>query len=165
MTVSVRRATADDYDPLCGLFDEIDTWHRDNLPRLFQKPSGPIRERDYYLALISDENVGLFVADTGKELVGFVHAIFKDAPPMPIFVPRHYAIVDAIVVKASYQNQGTGKILMNRIQDWAVSKGASSIELNVYEFNETAISFYEKLGYQTLSRKMSKDLKTDEAEG
>jgi ribosomal protein S18 acetylase RimI-like enzyme len=54
---------------------------------------------------------------------------------------------------------------MNKIQDWALTKGASSIELNVYEFNETAISFYEKLGYQTLSRKMSKDLKTDEEAG
>ena len=165
MKVSVRKATADDYNPLCGLFDEIDAWHRDNLPHIFQKPSGPIRERDYYLGLISDENVGVFVAETGRKLVGFVHAIIRDAPPLPIFVPRYYAIVDSIVVKSSYQNQGTGRMLMNKIQDWALTKGASSIELNVYEFNRTAISFYKKLGYQTLSRKMSKDLKTDEEAG
>ncbi len=161
MKVSVRKASADDYGPLCELFDEIDAWHRENLPHLFRKPCGPVRERDYYLGLISDESVGLFVAETGKELVGYVHAIVRDTPAFPVFVPRHYAVVDSIAVKASYRNQGTGRTLMNRIQDWALTKGASSIELNVYEFNESAISFYEALGYQTLSRKMSKDLKTD----
>jgi diamine N-acetyltransferase len=165
MKVSVRKATPNDYDPLCDLFDEIDVWHRVNLPRIFQKPGGPVRERDYYLGLISDENVGVFVAETGGELVGFVHAIVRDTPPFPVFVPRHYVIVDGIVVSSSHQKQGTGRILMSKIQDWALTKGASSIELNVYEFNESAISFYEELGYQTLSRKMSKDLKTDEEAG
>ncbi len=165
MKVSVREATADDYDRFCELFDEIDAWHRDNLPYLFQRPGGPVRERDYYLGLISDESVGLFVADTGKELVGYVHAIVRDTPPFPVFVPRHYAVVDSIAVKASYRKQGAGRILMNKIQDWALTKGALSIELNVYEFNESAISFYEGLGFQTLSRKMSKDLKTDREAG
>src|SRR5512142_1071132 len=165
MKVSVRKATADDYDPLCELFDEIDAWHRDNLPHIFRKPSGPVRERDYYLGLISDENVGVFVAETGGNLIGFVHAMMRDTPPLPIFVPRRSAIVDSIVVRSSYQNQGTGRLLMNKIEDWALMKGASSIELNVYEFNETAISFYERLGYQTLSRKMSKELRKDKAAG
>ena len=41
MKVSVREATTDDFVPLCELFDEIDTWHRDNLPRIFQKPGDP----------------------------------------------------------------------------------------------------------------------------
>jgi ribosomal protein S18 acetylase RimI-like enzyme len=48
---------------------------------------------------------------------------------------------------------------MDKVQEWALAKGATSIELNVYEFNETAISFYESLGYQTFSRRMNKDLK------
>lgn len=45
---------------------------------------------------------------------------------------------------------------MAHMETWAVSKCASSIELNVYEFNQEAISFYEGLGYKTLSRKMNK---------
>jgi hypothetical protein len=44
-------------------------------------------------------------------------------------------------------------------QAWAIAKGATSVELNVFEFNQKAIAFYEGLGYQTLSRKMSNDLK------
>jgi hypothetical protein len=48
MEINVRKATADDYNSVCELFDEIDALHRDNLPHIFQKPSGAAREEDYY---------------------------------------------------------------------------------------------------------------------
>ena len=165
MEISVRKATAEDYNSLCELFDEIDALHRDNLPHIFQKPGSVAREQDYYLGLVADENVALFVSEAGEKLVGFVHAIIRDTPAFPIFVPRRYAIVDGIVVKSGFQNHGIGKILMDKMQEWAIARGATSIELNVYEFNETAISFYERLGYQTLSRKMSKEIKKDKTAG
>jgi hypothetical protein len=80
MEVSIRKATAEDYPALCKLFDEVDALHRGNLPHIFQKPNGPVREHDYYLGLIADESVGLFVAQVGGELVGFVHSVIRDAP-------------------------------------------------------------------------------------
>jgi ribosomal protein S18 acetylase RimI-like enzyme len=159
MEVSIRKATAEDYNPLCELFDGVDVLHRGNLPHLFQKPNGPVREQDYYAGLIADENVGLFVAEIGEKLVGFVHAVIRDAPAIPVFVPRRYAIVDSIGVKLGFQNHGMGRMLMDTVHEWAMAKGATSIELNVYEFNKTAIAFYERLGYETLSRKMSKALR------
>jgi ribosomal protein S18 acetylase RimI-like enzyme len=165
MEISVHKATADDYNSLCELFNEGDALHRDNLPHIFQKPNGAAREKDYYLGLIADENVALLVAEVGGNLVGFVHAIVRDAPAFPVFVARRYAIVDSIVVKSGFQNHGIGRTLMDKMQEWAIAKGTTSIELNVYEFNETAISFYERLGYQTFSRKMSKELKKDTATG
>jgi len=165
MEISVRKATADDYNSLCKLFDEIDALHRDHLPHLFQKPGGAAREQDYYLGLIADENVALLVAEADEKLVGFGHTIVRDTPVFPVFVPRRYAIVEGIVVKSGFQNHGIGRILMDKMQEWATTKGATSIELNVYEFNETAISFYERLGYQTLSRKMSKEIKKDKTDG
>ena len=165
MEISVRKATADDYNSLCKLFDEIDALHRDHLPHLFQKPGGVAREQDYYLGLIADENVALLVAEADEKFVGFGHTIVRDTPVFPVFVPRRYAIVEGIVVKSGFQNHGIGRILMDKMQEWATTKGATSIELNVYEFNKTAISFYERLGYQTLSRKMSKEIKKDKTDG
>ena len=161
MEISVRKATADDYNSLCELTDEIDAYHRDNLPHIFQKPGGAAREQDYYSGLIADENVALFAAEVGEKLVGFVHVIIRDTPAFPVLVPRRYAIVESIVVKSGFQNSGIGRILMDKMQEWAIAKGATSIELNVYEFNTAAISFYERLGYQTFSRKLSKELNRD----
>jgi ribosomal protein S18 acetylase RimI-like enzyme len=161
MEISVRKATADDYNSVCELFDEIDALHRDNLPHIFQKPNGAAREQEYYSGLIADENVALLVAEVGGKLVGFVHALVRDQPALPVFVPRRYAIVDGILVRSGFQNHGIGRILMDKMQEWATARGATSIELNVYEFNEAAISFYESLGYQTFSRKMGKELRKD----
>lgn len=158
MEVSIRKATAEDYDALCDLFDEVDALHRGNLPHIFQKPIGPVREHDDYGGLITDENIGLFVAEMGQKLVGFVHAVIRDVPAIPIFVPRRSAIVESIGVKSECQTQGLGRRLMGTVHEWAIACGATTIELNVYEFNQTAIGFYQRLGYETLSRKMSRAL-------
>ena len=165
MEISVRKAIVEDYNAICELYDEIDALHRDNLPRIFQKPDGAARERDYYLGLIADEDTALFVAEAGGKLVGFVHAVVRDAPDFPVVVPRCFAMVDCIGVRSGFQNQGIGRTLMERMEAWATAKGATSIELNVYDFNETAISFYEGLGFHGISRKMSKEPKGGKSAG
>jgi diamine N-acetyltransferase len=164
MEIDIRKGTAGDYTALCELFDEIDGLHRDHLPHIFQEPGDAARQ-DRYAALLADESVAFLVAEAGGQLVGFVHVIVRDAPAIPVLVPRRYAIVDSIVVRSGLQNRGIGRMLMDKMQEWAIANEATSIELNVYEFNETAITFYEGLGYRTLSRKMSKDLRQDGGAG
>jgi ribosomal protein S18 acetylase RimI-like enzyme len=159
--ISIRKATTEDYISLCELIDEVDDLHRGNLPYLFQKPNGPIREQDYYSGLITDENVGLFVAVSGQRLVGFVHAVIMESPTISVFLPRRHANVENIGVKSGFQKHGIGRMLMDMVHEWAVPKGAASIELNVYEFNKNAIAFYERLGYKILSRKMSKTVNSE----
>jgi hypothetical protein len=51
---------------------------------------------------------------------------------------------------------------MTKAHDWAIIKGAKLVELNVYDFKEAALAFYEMLGYKTYSRQLSKLLKFDE---
>jgi diamine N-acetyltransferase len=160
--VSIRKATAEDYTVLCDLFAEVDALHRDNLPHIFQKPNGLVWEHDYYEGLITDENVGLFVVEIGQKLIGFVHAVIREAPAIPIFMPRRYAVVESIGVRSEFLKQGIGRRLMDTVHAWAIAKGATTIELNVYEFNQTALGFYQRLGYEALSRKMSRALKSSE---
>lgn len=158
MVTTIRKATSQDYDELCVVMDQIDALHRDNAPHLFQKPTGPVRDRDYILGLLADENVGLFVAEQEGKLVGFVHVVIRDAPAVPIFVPRRYAIIDSIAVREEYRGQGIGHALMAPAHDWAIAKGATSVELNVYEFNKHAIAFYQALGYEIQAHWMRKPL-------
>lgn len=162
MEIHIRRATANDYDDMCELYDEIDTYHRVNLPNVFKKPmNGPAREKEYYLGVISDEDTGFFVAEADGKLAGFIHVFVRDMPESPILIHHHYAVVDGIAIRSEFRNQGLGGKLMEKTQEWAAAMGAEYIELNVHEFNRNAISFYEKLGYQTSSRKMRKSLKKD----
>jgi ribosomal protein S18 acetylase RimI-like enzyme len=74
-------------------------------------------------------------------------------------------MVDSIGVRSAFQNRGIGRKLMEKMEAWANAKGVTSIELNVYDFNKTAISFYESLGYHVFSRKMRKEPKGDKVAG
>lgn len=47
---------------------------------------------------------------------------------------------------------------MEKAHEWVQAKGLDSVELNVYEFNRAAIEFYLNLGYETTSRRMSRQL-------
>jgi GNAT superfamily N-acetyltransferase len=158
--VTILQATDQDRDVLCELYDEVDRLHLEHLPGLFREPQGPVRGNDHLVALLADENSALFIARVADEPVGFVYAIVRSTPDIPILVPRRYVAVETMMVTAAYRKQGIGRLLMNRAHEWARTKGASSVELNVYEFNAEAIAFYEGLNYQTLSRKMSVQLES-----
>ena len=156
--VEIRPARPEDSEALCEIIDEVDALHREHLPHIFQKPAGPVRERDYLLGLMADDEAGLFVAELEGRLVGFVDVIVRDTVPLPLLVPRRVAIVDNLAVQAGHRRSGIGQALMETAQEWAAARGATSIELNVYAFNQAAIAFYQRLGYQTHSFRLRRPL-------
>ncbi len=158
MKIIIRKAVEADYEPLCRLWDEVDLLHRQRLPAFFRRPEGAVREWEYFTGLLADEEVGIFVAEIAGELLGFVHALAVQTREIPVLVPRRYAAIDNLVVTEHARRQGIGRFLMKAAEDWARERGLATVELTVYEFNQGAIKLYEKLGYETLFRRMSKSL-------
>ena len=156
MIPNIRKATEHDIEGLCQLIAEVDELHRDHLPHKFRTSDGPARERQFMLDLIEREDVGLFVAEHEEQQVGFVHVVVHDAPDFPIVQPRRTAWVDSIAVGRAARRGGIGRALMERAQQWALAMGAREIVLKVYQFNQSAIEFYRRLGYDTLAREMAK---------
>ncbi len=163
--IFVRPARATDYDGLCQVIAEVDALHREALPHIFRAADAPVRDRADVLSWIADEDIGLFVAEAAGEVIGFVQVVVRESPPVPIFVPRRYAVVDSLAVKAAFRGSGGGRALMAWAEKWASSRGAGAIELHVWEFNRDAIAFYERLGYATASRRMRKSLAPVELAG
>jgi diamine N-acetyltransferase len=158
MEIRIRHATPGDYDELCTLFDQVDALHREHLPHIFRKPVGPVRDREYLLGLMADEHVGMLVARLEERIVGVAQVFVRDTPPLDLLVPRRVAVVEDVVVGSQFRHRGVGQALMQAAHRWAADLGATTIELNVYEFNRRASEFYRQLGYQTLSRTMVRDL-------
>ena len=60
--------------------------------------------------------------------------------------------IDDICVDEAARGQGVGRMLFERIRDYARELGAYNVTLNVWSCNPGARAFYEKLGlvpYQT----------------
>ena len=165
MSFKYREATIDDYKALCDLTNSLDQLHRENLPGVFQKFEGPVREQEYIQELLNSENVRLFIAEKDSRVLGYIHIAVKDAPSIPVMKPRRYGIIDSIVVDEAYRNQGVGRKLVERAEKWAQEKGATSIELNVYEFNREARVFYSRVGYSSIMMRMSKQIESDQGHG
>jgi len=158
MAIHIRRAVEKDYEVYCDLFYEINELHRLALPGTFQQPAGKIIDQEYFLSLLKDEQVAIFFAESEGRAAGFVFVLIRETPSNPLLVPRRYAVLDTLVVRLAFQRTGVGRALMHEAEDWAASQKVHVVELNVYEFNQGAQAFYERLGYATYSRKMSKKL-------
>ena len=156
MDFVIREAKEQDYEELLKIFDEGDLLHIKALPQIFKKVDEPSRSRDYISSIIGDENAGIFLAESGNQIIGFIVVVIREAPNIPIMVKRRFAYVDSIVVTEKSRDSGIGRALMAEAEQWALGKKASQLELNVWDFNQEAIEFFKKLGYKTSRRNMWK---------
>lgn len=158
MTLRVRPATAQDLDAMAPLFAEVDQLHIEHHPERFRSPGFPPRTSDYLEQVLASPHQVFLVAELERRLCGLVHVAVYEAPAIPLFVPRLNGVVSDLVVAREFRGRGIGKRLLGEAEVWARNHGATSIELWVYEFNQSARRFYEALGYGTLSRTMSKPI-------
>lgn len=154
MEFSIREANPEDYEGLCEVFAELDTFHREALPHVFREPDGPARTKEYISDIIADENTALFVAESEDGIIGLVHILLREAPDIPILMPRRYAMISDLAVKKGFRRSGVGRALMESAHQWARDNGVTQVELGVWEFNKAAMTFYEKLGYRSARRRM-----------
>lgn len=81
-----------------------------------------------------------------------------DTPQSPQMVPRRRAHVEVVVVDQGHRRAGVGTALMAGAADWARSRQADELVLTVWTGNRAAEGFYRSLGYEVISRVMSKPL-------
>jgi ribosomal protein S18 acetylase RimI-like enzyme len=91
-------------------------------------------------------------------VIGAVLARAYDTPSDPAMVPRRRAHVEALVVDQGHRRAGVGTALMESATAWARARGATEIVLTVWAGNQAAEAFYQRLGYQIVSRALSKQI-------
>lgn len=154
----IRPATLRDYIGLCEVFQEADLMHSSALPDLFRPTRGPARTREYVAEIIGSENSVVFVAEQDEKIIGATRAEIREAPTIPLVVPRRFGVIDTLVVTRSCRRRGVGTELAAEVQRWAQGKAVSQLELTVFEFNRSGLAFYQKLGFRTASRRLRKSL-------
>ena len=86
------------------------------------------------------------VAEDGNTIVGYC-GVFLPAPGVE-------ADILTVAVLPAYRRQGIAKEFMRQIEEWARSREASAMMLEVEISNETAIKLYESMGYMKISVRM-----------
>lgn len=154
MNIKFRNAIIDDYKGLCEVYVELDELHRINHPELFIQPIDCARAKEYISGIISDDDKALFVAEANSRIVGFAECFILKSSIFPVIINRKWIQLDNIAVKRDYQNSNIGSLLLEKVIEWSKFKKVDRIELKVYSFNNNAIEFYSKKGFENLNKTM-----------
>lgn len=152
--IGIRPATIQDHDAINRIAREINVMHVEALPDRFRFASDAL-PRDYIYALIESDDSTVMVAERHGDIVGYAILHIKESSPIPVAAPRRYVVLNDLVVTEADRNYGIGRLLVEATIDWTREQGVYEIELGVFEFNDSAIAFYEHLGFHTVKRTMS----------
>lgn len=150
----IRPATIDDHAGIARVAAETADLHARALPERFREAADPLPE-EYLRAIADHPGRQVLVAERAGHMAGYVIVGIRATYPYPVVVPRRFAVIDEVAVASVDRRRGIGRRLVDAAIAWAGERSATSIELNVYEFNELAIAFYEELGFRAIKRTMT----------
>ena len=85
----------------------------------------------------------VFVAESGKLVIGWLHASVTPLLEVPL-----RAEVNGLVVDEKRRSAGTGAKLLHAAERWAAEKGCKSMSVRSNVIRERAHEFYLRNGYQ-----------------
>lgn len=140
MTASacIRRAGQNDIPALLGLLELLFSIEKDFV---FDAEK---QERGLRL-LLAESRAAVMVAEQDGQLVGMCTGqLLISTAQGGLSV-----LVEDVAVAPAWQGKGIGRQLLAAISAWAVSHGASRVQLLADRNNAPASAFYQKTGFQT----------------
>lgn len=159
MSFEIRGAVRQDFNDVCNLAIQVHDLHLKNRPDVYVDVDNSML-KDYLDGVYNDTQNKLFVVENtdSNELVAFCIIKMMTTQSIPLLIQRRFALIENFCVKSGNRGKGIGKLLFQHTVNYARAKGASSLQLVVWEFNQDAIKFYDSMGMTTRNRKMELDL-------
>ena len=159
MSVTIRPAKKEDYPAVARMLRQIAQLHAALRPDIF-RPASQKYDEENYCGLLEDPDAPILVAqDVRGEALGYAMLQVKTVRgDHPVLRPRTFLFVEDLCVDEAARGLGAGRLLLQAVRELAKSRGIEKIELNVWECNEGALKFYERLGFQTQRRELELDI-------
>lgn len=97
------------------------------------------------------EKDSVLLAEIDHQMVGFCQ--FGQTTECPDADPVSDGVIERLYVLKEYQNQGVGSLLMKAALDQMREEKFQRVFLDVWEHNPGAIRFYQRFGFEVLSRR------------
>ncbi len=141
----IRTAAVDDAENIHRLLGVIADIHRNGRPDIYSNLTSKYT-LDQVIERVSKIESGVFVACLDNDVIGYIFCdIIREGNGFTLYV-------DDLCVDQKFRKGGVGKALLDKAASYGKEKECRYIMLNVWEFNETALKFYENYGLKTRSR-------------
>lgn len=152
--MNIRYAEEKDIEKVISLLEQVLTVHSDIRPDYFI-PGTTKYNREELKEIFKDENRPVYVAVNEDDIVlGYAFCEIKEQPKSDNLVPFKYIYIDDICVDTEAREQHVGTALYEYVVSEARRIGCYEINLNVWEGNNAARKFYEKMGMGILKTTM-----------
>lgn len=98
------------------------------------------------------ENWDILVAVLDGKIAGFASVEYLDKPESPYNLARKMYHVEEFGVDPAFHRKGAATALVEYMKRDAARRGYPKIELDMWEFNQGALAFYENAGFATYRR-------------
>ena len=149
----IRFAKKTDLEGVNAIRRQVHMVHAKGRPDIFRKKFGK-KLAEHIFFYHSGKLSKIIVAKSEDAIVGFAVLEIIQKPRSPYNKARSYLRVTEFGVDKEHKRQGIGSALMEFIKKYATEKGFDTIELDMWEFNEGALKFYESQGFATYRRYM-----------
>ena len=143
--MNIRRAREDDIPRLTELLLEVLTLHHEGRPDVF-KPGRTKYTPEELKETISNDDTPVFVAENDTRVEGYVFCIIKTTSGDNILCDMKTLYIDDLCVSKGTRGKGIGKTLYQYARAYAKEIGCHNLTLNVWECNEGARAFYDRMG-------------------
>ena len=140
----IRRAEIKDIPGIISLLHQVNMVHHVLRPDLFKPYTTKYNEQELE-ALMGDDSKPIFVFEDGGVL-GHAFCMITEVKGDKLLQDIKTLYIDDICVDENARGQHVGKALYEYVRDYAASIGCNNITLNVWDGNDTALSFYKNMG-------------------
>ena len=152
----IRLAKKEDINKILELLSEVLEIHATLRADVFISGTTKYTKEEIE-SIIANPSTPVFVADDDG-VKGYGFCVIKEVSNNNMHKSKTLFIDDLCVEKSS-RNKGIGKRIYEYLNDYAKEINCDNITLNVWQGNEEAISFYNKLGFNV--RRMIMEKKVD----
>lgn len=149
----IRLAQQSDLPQVNAIRRQVHEVHAQGRPDIFHPEFGGALE-SHIDEIFGGEQTEIVVADREGQICGFAVLEIIDKPETPYSLARRFLRVSEFGVDEVCRRQGIGTRLFDFIKQYAAENGFDTIELDMWEFNEVALPFYESVGFRTYRRYM-----------
>lgn len=142
----IRRAEEKDMVQVHHLLNEVLEIHARIRPDIFISGTTKYTDEEL-LEIFRDDNRPVFVAvDEKDQVLGYAFCAFQRQPFSTNMRDFKTLYIDDLCVDQKSRGHGTGKALYQFVCDFARKNGCYDITLNVWEGNDSARAFYDRMG-------------------
>lgn len=141
----IRRAEISDIPNILRLLQQVCNVHQAIRPEIFKRDGVKYTESDL-CELLQDETRPVWCAVDGERFLGYCFCQWQEYHDSSVSTDRRELYIDDLCVDEAVRGRGVATALFRHVTEAARASGTDFITLNVWQGNDSALRFYEKMG-------------------